>query len=33
MSEQFDFLRRLTENLSAAGIPYMITGSLSSSFH
>ena len=33
MSEQFDFLCRLTENLSAAGIPYMITGSLSSSFH
>ncbi len=30
---QTDFLRRLVERLDAAGIPYMLTGSLGSSFH
>jgi len=33
MSEQREFLRRLTECLAECGIPYMVTGSLSSSFH
>jgi len=33
MSEQREFLRRLTDLLDRAGIPYMVAGSLASSFH
>jgi hypothetical protein len=33
MSEQRDFLRRLIDVLEKAGVPYMIAGSLASSFH
>jgi hypothetical protein len=33
MSEQREFLGRLVDLLSKAGIPYMLAGSLSSSFH
>ncbi len=33
MSEQRDFLRRLIDLLEKAGIPYMVAGSLGSSFH
>jgi hypothetical protein len=32
-SEQHEFLRNLVDLLEEVGIPYMITGSLSSSFH
>jgi hypothetical protein len=32
-SEQHEFLRNLVGLLEDAGIPYMVTGSLSSSFH
>jgi len=33
MSEQREFLGRVTDLLGKAGIPYMLAGSLSSSFH
>ncbi len=33
MTKQEDFLKRLIEALSKAGIPYMLSGSIGSSFH
>lgn len=33
MSDQADFLNRLTAKLSAAGIPFMLVGSVAASYH
>ena len=33
MNEQSDFLKRLTEKLSEAEIPFMLVGSVAASYH
>jgi hypothetical protein len=33
MNDQTDFLRRITEKLSAANIPFMLVGSIAASYH
>jgi hypothetical protein len=33
MNDQADFLARLTAKLSAAGIPFMLVGSVAASYH